>query len=91
MSKKEPRVNRLDHAPIGSHVGFPVVRLCSSLGSVLDLGLAASAASTPSGKQLDVATKGFGLHMKVTLTKHWQVLPSDSAGPHRARRSGWCT
>jgi hypothetical protein len=40
-----------------------------------------SAASTRSGKQLDAATKGFGLHMKLTLTKHWRVLPSDVGGP----------
>ena len=48
----------------------------------------ASPASTPSGKQLDAATKGFGLHMRLTLTKHWQVLPSDSAGPPASETIG---
>ena len=41
----------------------------------------ASAVSSSSGPPLDVATKGFGLHMKLTLPRHWQVLPSDPNGP----------
>lgn len=41
----------------------------------------AAAASAPSGKQLDAASKGFGLHMKLTLTKQWQVLSPGDAGP----------
>jgi len=41
----------------------------------------ASALSSSSGPPLDVATKGFGLHMKLTLPRHWQVLPSDPNGP----------
>ena len=41
----------------------------------------AAAVSAPSGKQLDAASKGFGLHMKLTLTKQWQVLAPGDAGP----------
>jgi hypothetical protein len=44
-------------------------------------GMTAWAASAPSGRRLDLARTGFGLHMKLWLTKHWQVLPSDPAGP----------
>jgi len=57
-----------------------VVLLFGSAALFLISGWTASAASVP-GKQLDVATKGFGLHMKLTLASHWQVLPSDPAGP----------
>jgi hypothetical protein len=41
----------------------------------------ASALSSSSAQPLDVATKGFGLHMKLTLPRHWQVLPLDPDGP----------
>jgi hypothetical protein len=47
-----------------------------------------TASGPVAGKQLDVATKGFGLHMKLTLTKHWQVLPSDTAGPPPSKTIG---
>lgn len=40
-----------------------------------------SAVSALSGQPVDAATKGFGLHMKLTLPKHWQWLPVDPAGP----------
>jgi hypothetical protein len=48
----------------------------------------ASSASTPFAKRFDAATKGFGMHMKLTLTKHWNVLPSDLAGPPRSKAIG---
>lgn len=41
----------------------------------------ASAVSSSSGPPLDVATKGFGLHMKLALPGHWRLLPSDPNGP----------
>jgi hypothetical protein len=41
----------------------------------------AVAASAPSAKQFDAASKGFGLHMKLTLSKDWRALPADFAGP----------
>jgi hypothetical protein len=41
-----------------------------------------------SGNQLDAATKGFGLHMKLALTKHWRVLPSDQGGPPSSEAIG---
>ena len=56
-----------------------VVWLCTGL--VVASALAACAASASSGRPVDLASKGFGLHMKLTLPRHWQVLPSYLNGP----------
>ena len=39
-------------------------------------------------KRFDAATMGFGMHMKLTPTKQWRVLPSDTAGPPRRETIG---
>jgi hypothetical protein len=71
----------VDAAPrVGRRLSFPSTVVLVSSAVLLTAAWTASAASTPSGKQLDVATKGFGLHMKLTLTKRWHVLPSDPQG-----------
>jgi hypothetical protein len=60
--------------------------LCAGLA--LAVACAASAVSSSSGEPLDLATRGFGLHMKLTLPRHWQVLPLDPNGPPRSETVG---
>jgi hypothetical protein len=56
-----------------------VLVLCAGLA--VASAWASSAVSSASGTPVDVATRGFGLHMKLTLPRHWQLLPQDPAGP----------
>jgi len=52
-----------------------------SAGLALAFACATSAVSSSPGQPVDLANRGFGLHMKLMLPKHWQVLPSDANGP----------
>jgi hypothetical protein len=57
--------------------------LASACGSDVDAQETASVGRTQE-RVLFGTTKGFGLPMKLTLTKHWRVLPSDHGGAPRS-------
>lgn len=61
--------------------GWLVPSLLVVSAAVFLLAWTAAAAPMPSGKQVDAASRGFGLHMKLTLLKQWRVLPADGGGP----------
>jgi hypothetical protein len=61
--------------------------LASACGGDVDAQETASVGRTQERVLLGT-TKGFGLHMKLTLTTHWRVLPSDHGGPPRSEAIG---
>jgi hypothetical protein len=53
--------------------------LCAALAALS--AWTASAVPSSGGQPLDLATNGFGLHLRLALPSHWRLLPADPQGP----------